>query len=362
MYVFFGGVRGTAWANAFQTMVFIVLGMVTFSIVATRLGGLKEATALVAEHNPTKLKRSVTEEDIAYYEAKLAAYEADPEKAVIKPLKPKRPGITKWQFFTYLFIPLSVGMFPHLFQHWLTAKSARSFKLPIVAHPLLIMIVWVPCVLLGVWATSAIYQGKAVIPADFANINAVLALMVKKMTNQVVGGLLTAGILAAIMSSLDSQFLCIGSIFTNDVVAHYIAADKLSDRSKVILGRAFVVFIVLVTYLLAIKLEGTRGVFTMGVWCFSGFASLFPLVMAALYWRGATAAGAMASVLVMAGTWLYLFREAGYGADRDYLFMGMMPVATICAASCLALVVVSMMTRKPSQATIGKFFSDRASG
>ena len=57
-------------------------------------------------------------------------------------------------FFTYMLIPLSVGMFPHLFQHWLTAKSAESFKVPVVLHPLFIMIVWVPCVLIGVWATT----------------------------------------------------------------------------------------------------------------------------------------------------------------------------------------------------------------
>ena len=44
------------------------------------------------------------------------------------------------QFLTYCFVPLSVGMFPHLFQHWLTAKSAKSFKLTVVAHPVFIMI------------------------------------------------------------------------------------------------------------------------------------------------------------------------------------------------------------------------------
>jgi len=59
-------------------------------------------------------------------------------------------GMSTWMFLTYLFIPLSVGMFPHLFQHWLTAKSARAFKLTVFAHPLCILIVWVPCVLIGI--------------------------------------------------------------------------------------------------------------------------------------------------------------------------------------------------------------------
>ena len=39
IYVFFGGMRGTAWANAFQTLVFMVLGIVTFYVIAKKLGG-----------------------------------------------------------------------------------------------------------------------------------------------------------------------------------------------------------------------------------------------------------------------------------------------------------------------------------
>src|SRR5690606_22138332 len=37
IYVFFGGMRGTAWANTFQTIVFMVLGIVTFYLIATNL-------------------------------------------------------------------------------------------------------------------------------------------------------------------------------------------------------------------------------------------------------------------------------------------------------------------------------------
>lgn len=357
-YVFFGGVRGTAWANAFQTIVFIILGFVTVVVISNKLGGAANATRMVQEYNPTKLKRAVTEADMRYYEQKLAEYEQDPKTAIIKPSKPHE--ITQLHFLSYLFIPLSAGMFPHLFQHWLTAKSAKSFRLAVIAHPLLIMIVWVPCVLIGVWATSAVVDGRPVIPPDFSNPNAVLAIMMKKLSDPVLGGLLTAGILAAIMSSLDSQVLCIGSIFTNDIVGHYITKDRLTDRQKILFGRGFVVLIVLITYALGIKLQGARGVFTLGIWCFSGFASLFPLLFAAVYWKGVTKAGAFAAVLTTAGTWLWLFAESGYGADRTYLFLGMMPVATIVTLSTLAMIVVSLVTSPPSPETLAKFFKPSA--
>ena len=277
--------------------------------------------------------------------------------AIAQPRSPTKPhGIGSWQFLSYLFIPLSVGMFPHLFQHWLTARSAKAFRLSVVAHPLMIMVVWAPCVLIGVWATSAVIDGRPVIPHGFTNPNAVLAVMVKKLSSPMLGGLLTAGILAAIMSSLDSQFLCIGSIFTHDIVSHYLTHDRLTDRQRVLIGRGFVVLIVLTTYLIGIRLAQTHGVFTLGVWCFSGFASLFPLVFAAVYWKRATKTGACACVLTAAAMWIWLFARSDFGANRHFLYFGMMPAAAMTAASTLALIAASLLTSPPSPDTIKKYF------
>lgn len=364
VYVFFGGVRGTAWANAFQTIIFLILGVVTFSVIADRLGGVKEATAMVQERNPHALRRTVRDDDpmmryhgeLELYEKRAATWEAAPEpERGPKPAQPRKPhGIGWLHFLSYMFIPLSVGMFPHLFQHWLTAKSAKSFRLSVVLHPILIMVVWVPCVLLGAWATSAMIDGKPVIPYAVTNPNAVLPIMVEKLTTDVLGGFLTAGILAAIMSSLDSQFLCIGSIFTNDIVGHYLSHDRLTDRQRVLTGRMFVIAIVAVTYALAQLRPGS--VFTLGVWCFSGFAALFPLVFAAIYWRRTTKAGAYACVLTAAAVWVVLFAKADYGANGSYLVFDMMPVTLIIAASTAALVLVSLVTPAPKTETLRKFF------
>ena len=93
------------------------------------------------------------------------------------------------------------------------------------------------------------------------------------------------------MSSLDSQFLCIGTIFSNDIVGHYIGRDRLSDGQQVMLARVFIVLVVAITYILS--LQDYRSVFAMGVWCFSGFASLFPLIFAALYWKTANGLGSL---------------------------------------------------------------------
>ncbi len=359
IYIFYGGVRSAAWANAVQTIIFVSLGIVTFWVIADQLGGPAAATEKVVADNPSYLRLAATESDHALYESRLAAHEADP--SIPKPREPDE--IPPLVFFTYIFIPFSVAMFPHLFQHWLTAKSARAFKLSVVAHPLLMMLTWLPCVLIGVWATSAVgADGRLLVPPN-ADANAILPVMVAKLAPPVMGGLLTAGVLAAIMSSLDSQFICLGGIFTNDIVGHYIEHERMTDRQKVFIGRAFIVVIVAHSYVLA-QIFAKFSVFALGVWCFTGFSALAPLVFAALYWRRVTKAGAYACIITAVAVGLGLFFQAYQAVQAgtlrsldEYLVGGMQPVAVVLGASVAALVIVSLLTRPPSAETVRKFFA-----
>lgn len=345
-YVFYGGMRGTAWANAFQTAVFMVLGVVTFYAIANQLGG-----------KPTFL------ENVQYL------------SSVVPESHSTRENLPRGQFLMYLLIPLSVGMFPHVFQHWMTAKSAETFKAPVILQPLFIMIVWVPCILIGVW-TFGLFSSPELhpsgpplptLPNGGVDVNKILPFLVKTQTGAILGGFLAAGILAAIMSSLDSQFLCLGTIFTNDIVTHYIGKDQLSDRQQVVLTRSFIVAIVALTYLFS--LGNVRSVFAMGVWCFSGFAALFPLVVAALYWRGLSALGSIASVLTAIGTWAYLFYQGlqvpvDQGGLSAYMLafslggydLSLKPVVVMVFASTTVLILGSWITPKPSQEVLQKFF------
>jgi SSS family solute:Na+ symporter len=312
-YVFAAGVRGAAWANAFQTVVFLVVGIIAFFVIADALGGPAAATAAA---RPELLARDGLLEPAA--------------------------------FLSYGLIPLSVGMFPHLFQHWLTARSAASFKAPVVLHPLLILLVWLPCVLLGVWASGALD-----LPPERAN--AVLGVLVARFTDPWMSGIVTAGILAAIMSSLDSQFMCLGTMFTKDIAVR--GEDQGQDDARTLrIARRFVAGVVLFTYLLS--LVSDRGIFELGIWCFSGFSGLFPLVVASLYWRRTTEVGAMASIVAAAGTWILLFTQSRGTAGHEALVGGVMPVTWIFLAATVALIVGSLATRPPNAATLARFFPE----
>ena len=381
-YVFLGGSRGAALANAFQTVVFMAMGIVAFYFVVQSLGGLEQAgkvpmritddgslvqdyrfeqkAGILLEQDPPKKIGQVLNFTNSNLTDRHPHLGRDPIVVEFKKKNPKTGELVPFErelgipfitFVTYLFIPLSVGMFPHLFQHWLTARNARAFKLTVIAHPLCILIVWVPCVLIGSWATGLLPPG---IPPP-AVLSATLNMLVG---DPWLTGLLTAGVLAAIMSSMDSQFLCLGTVFTNDIVVHRAGGKAYSDPQKLKIARSFIVVIVAVTYLLAMAVQNAN-VFDLAIWCFSGFAALFPLVFSALYWKRATKAGAIASVLTALISWAWFFHQSGYGGEY-FVGPGIVPAAICFTVSAGALVVVSLLTSPPAQSTIDQFFPSRS--
>lgn len=316
IYVVYGGMRGTAWVNTFQTIVFMICGGLAFFVIAGNMGGFVKAMHLVAEKNPHLLVRGDS----------------------IKPL----------ELLTYTCIPLSVGMFPHLFNHWLTAKRARNFRLTLVFYPVSIALVWIPSVLLGVLGSLDFPDLKG--PAA----NSILIKMIELHAPGVLAGILAAGVISSVMNSLDSQSLAIGSMFTQDIVRHYGFHDRMSEEKQVLYGRIFVFLILFLTYL--ISLFSNRSIFRLGIWSFTGFAALFPIVVAALFWKRSTKHGAFASVVSVIALWIYFFFKSGSSETYTLGGSGVMPVAAMLIVSAVSMIVVSLLTQPPSRAVLEKFF------
>lgn len=321
-YVCYGGVRGTAWANTFQTLVFMTLGGVTFFIIVHKMGGFSVTLGRVA---PDLLMQGTH----------------------IKPL----------ELLTYTCIPLSVGMFPHIFMHWLTAKSAGTFRSPVMWYPVCVAIVWIPSVLLGILGSVDVPGLKG------PEANSVLVQMIQRHAPGVLAGLLGAGVFAAIMSSLDSQSLSIGGMFTHDIVRHYgFSADStgegMSEKRQVLVGRLFVFGILCLTYLLSLVFN--RSIFKLAVWSFTGFASLFPIVIAALFWKRSTKYGAFAAVISVVVLWIYFFVQGWQAPDYTVGGTGIMPVAVILIVSGIAMIIGSLTSRPPDPTVIQKFFPPEA--
>ena len=316
-YVTYGGLRGTAWANTFQTLVFMVLGSLSLFIVVKSLGGLDQAMARVAHSRPDLLARGDH----------------------MKPL----------HLLSYTLVPVSVGMFPHMFMHWLSARHAETFRYPLMFYPICVAVVWLPSVLLGIFGSI-----------DFPGLqgpetNNVLIRMIELHTPHVLAGLLAAGVLAAVMSSLDSQVLSIGTMFTQDIVRHYGFQDRMSEKKQVFIGRLFVVGVLIVTY--SLFLLSNRGIFGLGIWSFSGFSALFPVVAAALFWKRSTKEGAFACVISAMTLWIYLFISSDQSPSYTLGGTGIMPVALLLSVSSAMMIIVSLGTCAPDETVIKKFFN-----
>jgi SSS family solute:Na+ symporter len=146
-------------------------------------------------------------------------------------------------------------------------------------------------------------------------------------------------------------------MFTQDIVRHYGFHDRMSERQQVLAGRLFVVGILLVAYLLS--LVGDRSIFRLGIWSFTGFAALFPVILAAVFWRRSTRAGALASILSVGVLWFGFFLRGQGTPDYTVGGTGVMPVAVILFAGGAVLIVVSLLTRPPAAHTLAKFFPRR---
>jgi sodium/proline symporter len=101
--------------------------------------------------------------------------------------------------------------------------------------------------------------------------------------------------MAAVMAS-DSQILALSTMFTEDVFAFYGGRRRFGEAIQVRTGRIFVVVLTVVAYLIA--LEMPQSIFDLATqYAFAGYAALSPLLVAALFWKGSTRWGALASTV-----------------------------------------------------------------
>lgn len=366
-YVFFGGMRGTAWVNTFQTILFLTFGVIAIVVIGVGMGGFRSAA-----------------------NAMLAS-------PALAPLL-TRERISPLYFFSYTFIPLSAIAFPHILIFCLTAEKMNHFKKTVIFYPLCILAIWLPCVFLGVMANRVTdipqikarqearrvlaTQGKTMVPEardelrEQAAGDDVIMLLLQRYAPLWLAGLLGAGIMAAVMAS-DSQILALSTMFTEDVFAFYGGKRRFGEAVQVHTGRIFIVIITIVAY--AVALRAPETIFELAIqYAFSGFAALSPLLMAALFWKGSTKWGALAVTLwtVAAVVSVAVFQHAvpapapgpplvawAVGGTEvlsrtpgGTAVFGFMPVVPMVLVSGLLMVVVSLVTSKPKQSTITKYF------
>lgn len=266
--VFFGGMRGVVWVNVFQTILFLLFGTVAFITIGNGLpGGLSNFV-----HNMA----------------------ADPVNGALL----SRERMPQEVFWSYLFIPLSSIMFPHMSIMCLSAKKMSAFRQTVIIYPIAIMLIWLPCVFLGALGAQAIPGLK--------ETDGVLLHLLSQYAPAWLAGLLGAGIISAVMGSDCHQVLALSTMFTKDIFSYYGGLEKYGEKGMVIFARGFVLVVTTIAYVIA--LMRPTSIFELAIrFAFSGFAALAPIMIAALFWKRSTKYGALASALWVTvcifGTW-----------------------------------------------------------
>jgi Na+/proline symporter len=275
-------------------------------------------------------------------------------------------------FWSYTLIPLSSIMFPHMAIMCFSARRVTAFKQTVVAYPIAILAIWLPCVFLGVLGFATL--GKIPDP------DGVLLRMLQTYAPAWLAGVLGAGIISAVMGSDAHQVLALSTMFTKDVFAHYGGHEKFGERRSVHFARGFIVVVTVIAYLVALELKNKQGIFEIAVrYAFSGFAAMSPVMVAALFWRRSTKWGALAATLFVAAFLLWtafmqtshkagdVLWQLGEGKEAIKVFFlnprgdvsfwnGFMTVVPMVLGSALCVILFSLATPPPNQATIAKYF------
>ncbi len=165
----------------------------------------------------------------------------------------------------------------------------------------------------------------------------------------VVAGLILAGILAATMSTADSQLLAAASAFSENLLQD-VFGIKLTAKQTMLVARGTVICIALVAVVLAADPDSS--VFAIVSFAWAGFGATFgPAILCALFWRRSNRQGILAGLVaggVMVFVWKFLIRPMG-GALGIYELLP----AFLCALA--AIVVVSRLTPAPEQPVLESY-------
>lgn len=158
-----------------------------------------------------------------------------------------------------------------------------------------------------------------------------------------IAGLILAGILAATMSTADSQLLAASSSVSQNIFQDFFKI-KMDERKSMLVSRLTVVFISIIGVIIAYNPNSS--VFEIVSFAWAGFGATFaPVVLCALFWRRSNKIGVLAGMFVGAVTifvWKYAIRPMG----------GLWDVYELLPAFVLALltiICVSLMTSNPSK-------------
>ena len=175
------------------------------------------------------------------------------------------------------------------------------------------------------------------------NTENIFILMSTKLLPPLLAGLVCAGILAAAISSSDSYLLISASAVSKNVWQGLIRKNA-SEKETMWVSR--IVLVLITVFAIFVATGKNQVIFTIVDFAWAGFGAAFgPLMLFSLFWKRTTYAGAIAGMIAGGGmvfVWNFFISKLGG-------IWGIYELLPAFLFSCIVIVVVSLLTKKPSE-------------
>lgn len=314
LYCMTGGMKGAMMTDVIQGSLMIATAVVTFIVSVVMGGGFSNINHTLQSMNE--------------------AYLTFPGANGYMPWTYYVSNIVLWSFFT-------MGQ-PHLFTKFFAMKDHKTmFK----------------AILLG---TAGMFFSATLI--EWAGVNGIasiqniekadqiIPMILQRGMNPFLASIFIAGIVAAGMSTIDGILVTTTGAVTRDIYQKIINKDA-TDENVMKLSKVVTVIIGIIVICFGVFQPGS--IFEINLFAFSGMAIFVVPILFGIYWKKATAKGAIASVIVGIISLLLFTLNPSVKA----LAMGFHALFPTTIIASIVMIVVSKFTETPPQETIDRHFT-----
>ena len=255
----------------------------------------------------------------------------------------------------FSMIAWGLGYFgmPHILLRFMAIEDEKKLSLSRRVATSWVVISLAVAVLIGVVGLGMTNAGELTLLEGSASETIIVKIADLLSTHGILPALLAgtilAGILASTMSTADSQLLAAASAVSSDLLGGVFKKKETKQESMKI-DRITLLLIAVIAAFLAKNPDSS--VFNIVSFAWAGFGAVFgPVVLFSLFWRRTNWQGALAGMITggsMVFIWKYLVRPMGGILD----FYELLPAFVI---SCVAIVIVSLLTKAPSKEITDEF-------
>ncbi len=239
---------------------------------------------------------------------------------------------------------------PHIIIRYMAIKKPEEVKIARRVGTAWIIVALTGAALIGM-------VGCAYAPGmtTSANAQTVFLIMVGGIFTSVIAGILYAALMAAVMSTADSQLLVASSAVTNDLYSKF-SKNEASDEKLMWISRGVVVAVAIIAAIFAMDKESS--IMSIVEFAWGGFGAAFgPIMILALFWKRINAKGALAGMLtgfVVDVIWNTFFTAGGIipgllKVDWCLVDTGLYELLPAFVLALIMAVIVSLLTEEPSE-------------